>query len=59
MIKKCGNCEFWDRNWAAKQANGALSAECLAELPLSLVYRRKTVMREEQGKDCPVYLEKS
>ena len=59
MIKQCGNCEFWDRNWPVKQAIGVLSAECLAPIPHSLVYRRKAVMRECEGQDCPVYKEKS
>jgi len=56
MVKKCGNCEYWDREKAGYSfyANRSL-ASCNFPTPISV---KKTMTYENEGQDCPVYLER-
>ena len=58
MIKQCGNCEFWDRENAmsSPKFKDRKIAEFKFPAPISVT---KTMVYEDQGSDCPVYLEKS
>jgi hypothetical protein len=54
--KKCGNCEFWDRENAMNSyfANRKL-AQCKFPVPICVP---KTMVYEDQGAYCPLHVHK-
>lgn len=57
MDKKCGNCEFWDKDNAINSPyfmDRKLS-QCKFPVPISVP---KTCTYNDQGQDCPLYVER-
>lgn len=54
MIKKCGTCEFWDREVCANE--DTTSDSYLPNIDGSFF---KVQMAEYEGQDCPAYKERT
>lgn len=57
-IKNCGTCEFWDRENMVWNLAVLKASHCLAPVPDSVAKKNKVWMRQDEGKNCPVYKER-